>query len=142
MDIEPMYQLAEDACIPILPACIPETSSMCIQTDDLRCYIGLDLDVMDDAPTLAVHLAHELGHCVTGSFYNRWAACDLRQKHENTANKWAIAQLIPKSQYDDAINAGLTEVWQLADYFGVTEEFMRMAVCWYANGNLAVNQFL
>ena len=35
-------------------------------------------------------LAHELGHCCTGSFYNQWATADCRRRHENVADKWAI----------------------------------------------------
>lgn len=142
MDIGALYQIAQSERIPVIPACIPENGSLCIQTGDLRCYIGLDLDVMDDVPTLAVHLAHELGHCVTGSFYNRWASCDLRQKHENRADRWAIERLVPREQYDAALRNGCTEIWNLAEYFDVTEDFMRKVVCLYTYGNLAADLYL
>lgn len=90
----------------------------------------------------ATAIFHELGHCMTGSFYNGLVACDIRQKHENRADRWAIEHLVPREQYDIALQNGCTELWNLAEYFGVTEDFMRKAVCWYTYGNLAVDQYL
>lgn len=88
-----------------------------------------------------VCLAHELGHCETGSFYNRYAALDVRQQHENRADKWAIRRLVPEDDLDAAMADGCDTIPALADRFGVTEAFMRKAVCWYAHGNLAVEMY-
>ena len=88
-----------------------------------------------------VCLAHELGHCETGSFYNRFAALDVRQQHENRADKWAIRRLVPEDDLDAAMADGCDTIPALADRFGVTEAFMRKAVCWYAHGNLAVEMY-
>ena len=88
-----------------------------------------------------VCLAHELGHCETGSFYNRFAALDVRQQHENRADKWAIRRLVPAEELDAAKADGCDTIPALADRFGVTEPFMRKAVCWYAHGNLAVEMY-
>ena len=81
-------------------------------------------------------LAHELGHGETGAFYNVDSPCDIRGKHENKANKWAIQHLISESELDEAIANGYTEIWSLAEYFDVTEDFMKKVVCWYTYGNL------
>jgi len=88
-----------------------------------------------------VCLAHELGHCETGSFYNQYAALDVRQQHENRADKWAIRRLVPAEELDAAMADGCDTIPALADRFGVTEPFMRKAVCWYAHGNLAVDMY-
>ena len=88
-----------------------------------------------------VCLAHELGHCETGSFYNRYAALDVRQQHENRADKWAIRRLVPAEELDAAMADGCDTIPALADRFGVTEPFIRKAVCWYAHGNLAVEMY-
>ncbi|MCI7650223.1 MAG: hypothetical protein SO436_09695 [Oscillospiraceae bacterium] len=55
-------------------------------------------------------MAHELGHCITGSFYNVYAVCDLRAKHERRADKWAIKKLVPRDKLKNAINSGFSEV--------------------------------
>ena len=86
-------------------------------------------------------LAHELGHCETGSFYNRCATCDVRQQHENRADKWAIKKLIPKDELNKAVEDGYTEIFDLAEYFGVTEDFMKKTVCWYEYGTLATKWY-
>ena len=140
IDTLDLYQLAEDSGIPVFALSAPESGSFCIQTDR-RCYVAMDYGILLESAAEKVHLAHELGHCCTGSFYSRWTAYDLRQKHENTADRWAISQLIPPDALADAVAAGCTELWQLAEHFGVTEAFMRKAACLYAHGNLAVDLY-
>jgi len=136
-----LYQAAQDDNIPIILLDIPENGSMCIQTEARHCYIGMDYGILEDEASRRVHLAHELGHCKTGAFYNRWAARDLRQKHEHRADKWAIERTIPAAELDEAVAAGCTELWQLAERFGVTEDFMKKAVCWYTHGNLVTELY-
>ena len=84
-----------------------------------------------------VAVAHEGGHISTGATHRLDSPYDLVEKHEHKADKWAIERLISAEELDDAVAAGNTELWQLADHFGVTEEFMKKAVCWYTHGNLA-----
>lgn len=101
----------------------------------------LDDGAADGGAQERVHLSHELGHCLTGSFYSVYTAVDCRQRHENRADKWAVRKLIPVEQLDDAVAEGCTELWELADRFGVTEDLMRKAVCLYVHGNLAAELY-
>ena len=103
--------------------------------------IALDPWKLGSLAQESVCLAHELGHCETGSFYNRFAKLDVRQRHENRADKWAIRRLVPEDDLDAAMADGCDTIPALADRFGVTEPFMRKAVCWYAHGNLAVEMY-
>ena len=103
--------------------------------------IALDPWMLGSLAQETVCLAHELGHCETGSFYNRFAALDVRQQHENRADKWAIRRLVPEDDLDAAMADGCDTIPALADRFGVTEPFMAKAVCWYAHGNLAVEMY-
>ena len=106
-----------------------------------NCSIGLDLPHRRSRNELRVRLAHELGHCVTGSFYNRWSGCDIRKLHENRADKYAVQILIPETELNAAVTQGHTEPWDLADYFGVDEAFLKKAVCLYTHGNLAAELY-
>lgn len=135
-----LYAEAERSDVPVMAMPLPKTRSISLCTDR-RCYIAIDETAMQTEAELRVHLGHELGHCETGAFYSRYAACDVPQKHENTADKWAIEHLITADALDDAVAAGNTEMWQLAEYFDVTEEFMRKAVCWYVHGNLSTELY-
>lgn len=141
MKTDELYQEAEDSNIPIIVLSIPKTGSMCIQAESGRCFIGMDYGTFPNEAERRVHLAHELGHCKTGAFYNRWAARDLRKRHEGHADKWAIKKLIPKERLEAAVADGHTELWDLAEYFGVTEDFMKKAVCWYTHGNVAAELY-
>lgn len=69
------------------------------------------------------------------------AACDIRKKHENRADKRAIELRLSADDLDQAVADGHTDLWDLAEHFGVTEEFMRKAVCWYTHGNLATELY-
>ncbi len=141
MEIRALYDLAKQQNIEVLPFPMPDNGSMSVMLEDGACYIGMDDGVRDSGVQERVHLGHELGHCITGSFYNIYAAIDCRQRHENRADKWAITQLIPVDDLDEAVAEGYTELWELADRFGVTEEFVKKAVCYYVHGNLATELY-
>lgn len=141
MELQHLYDLAVQQNIEILPFPMENAGSMSVMTDNGNCYVGMDRRVLDGDTAERVHLSHELGHCITGSFYNIHAAVDCRRRHENRADKWAVRQLIPVEQLDKAVAEGCTEYWALADRFGVTEDFIRKAVCLYVHGNLATELY-
>lgn len=132
-----LYAQASSQNIPVYRHPMARCGSMSLMLSDGSCVIGMDDRVADGGTQERVHLSHELGHCATGSFYNIYAPRDLRERHENRADKWAIRRLIPVSDLDDAIAAGHTELWDLADHFGVTETFLKKAICLYVHGNTA-----
>ena len=66
---------------------------------------------------------------------------DKGQAHENRADKWAVKRIIPVDELDEAVADGYTEIWELAEKFGVPEPFMRKAVCLYVPGNLAAELY-
>ena len=137
MEVKSLYEIAKQENIEVMVFPMEENGSMSVMDDDGRCYIGMDKSVRDGDIQERVHLGHEIGHCVTGSFYNRYAAVDSRLRHEIRANKWAITALIPVEELDDAVAEGCVELWALAERFRVTEDFMKKAVCFYVHGNLA-----
>ena len=140
MELQQLYTTAGKENIPIYRRDLPLTRSMSVQLEG-TCAIAMDPAVCDGGVLERTHLSHELGHCVTGSFYNVYASHDLRRKHENRADKWAVEALIPATMLDEAIARGYTELWELAEYFGVTERFMRKAVCYHVHGNTATELY-
>ena len=141
MEVTALYDFARQQNIEVIPYPMKQNGSMSIQTDNGTCFIGMDAGVRDGDVQERVHLGHELGHCVTGSFYSIYTAIDCRQRHENKADKWAIQALIPVEELDAAVADGCTEFWELAERFGVTEEFVRKAVCYYVHGNVAAELY-
>lgn len=140
MRMNEMFRIAANAGIRVEYCRLPLNESVSAP-DPNGDFILMDYSLLYASRQERVHMAHELGHCSTGSFYNRHTPFDVRQCHENRADKWAIAQLIPRNKLNRALSDGYTKIWSLAEYFNVTEEFMRKAVCWYTYGNLATELY-
>lgn len=124
-----LLELAEKEDISVDYLKLPLNGSMAIKDGDIYSII---LD--KDPPTWAtekVHLAHELGHCMTGAFYNIYAPLDIREKHETRANRWAYKTLVPIDELFAVVQQGIEEIWELADYFDVPESFLVGAIGYY-----------
>ena len=123
-----LYGIAERRGHVVICESLTETPSLSLQTNK-RCYIAIDqrLNVQQEREALA----HELGHCEYGGFYNRYSKYDIRAKAERRADKWAFAKLVPYGQLMQAVRHGVTEVWDLAELFDVSCEFMQRAIAHY-----------
>lgn len=142
MTLEDLYETAEADGIQVDAFDLHACESLSLMDAEGSCYVAINPFKLTSNADEKTKLGHELGHCETGSFYNQYSPYDLRQRHENRADKWAIKKLVPRNELDEARLKGYTEVWELADHFGVTEDFMRKAICWYTNGNLAVDAYM
>lgn len=105
-------------------------------------HMAIDTDKLPTTAEESTAAAHELGHNCTGAYYSAGASAEERQKQENLAERYAILRYLPREALLAAIRSGMTEYWQLAEYFGFTEAFVRKAVCLYLCGNLADQQFI
>ena len=131
-----LFRIAEQEGIYVEYCNLPLNKSISAQDRNGQ-MILMDMSLISKQASERTHFSHELAHCVTGSFYNPYAPLDIRQKHENKANKWAIEHCISVDALDEAVSDGCTEWWQLSERFGVTEDFVKKAVCWYTYGNVA-----
>ena len=139
--LQEIYRTADQENIVVDRFSLSSREALSIMSEDGNCYIAIDPSKIEGESDERTKLSHEVGHCITGAFYNQYSKFDCRQRHENRADKWAIQYLIPVDDLDEAVAEGYTEMWELADHFGVTEEFMRKAVCYYVHGNLADNLY-
>ena len=131
VDVLDLYNFAEAQGTQVYWFDLDAAESLSMPLQDGSCAIAMNPWYLHTRAGEKVKLAHELGHCETGSFYNRYAARDLRQKHENRANKWAIKKLIPEDELWEAFRNGYREPWELAEYFDVSEDFVRKALDHY-----------
>ena len=131
MNLNNLYSYAEENNIPVISFDMPKSESMSVLYDG-NWYVGIDRLTIKNETDEKEKLAHELGHCATGSFYNEYAKCDIREKHERRANIWKIKKLIPKDKLIEVINSGFGENrWELSQYFDVTEDTMQFALDYY-----------
>ena len=94
-------------------------------------YVGIDPAQMETTADERAHLAHELGHCVTGSFYNPYSKLDIRERHERRANVWAYKHIVPIEGIRKCFKQGLTESWQMEEIFDVPAWFIKQAMEYY-----------
>ncbi len=126
-----------------LPLQNKDTKSLSIKLNDSGTWgIFFDPARLQTTSEAKVAVLHECGHYCTGSTHAVSSPFDLVEKHEYSADKWAVRNGISEEELDVAVAEGYTEIWELAEYFNVTEEFMRKAVCWYTHGNLATELYL
>ena len=135
--LQEIYRFADQKNIMVDRFALFSRDALSLMDEDGSCYIAIDPQKISSEADERTKISHELGHCITGAFYNQYSNYDCRQRHENKADKWAIMKLIPVDNLDAAIAEGCTEIWDLAERFGVTEQFMRKAICYYVHGNLA-----
>ena len=104
-----------------------------VMDDDGDCFIALDSSKLKNETDEIIKLAHDLGHCMTGSFYNRYSKFDNIRQKEYRADKWAVHKLIPFQDLQEAFDQGVIEKWELAERFEVTEDFIETALLVYRN---------
>ena len=134
--LDELYALADAEDIQVLCWDLPAARCLAVQHDGGGCSIGIDPMYIDSYEEEAELLAHELGHCVTGSFYNRASPLDVRQKHENHADYWMITHLAPADKLAHLMGQGQTEAWQLAESLGVSQSLVEKALRLYATKSM------
>lgn len=134
--INELYNYADQEGVTVAAFSLNKREALSTMDTDGQCYVAIDPNKVTSSADEKTKLAHELGHCMTGSFYNIYSPCDSRQRHENRADRWAIKKLITEDELERAVKKGYTELWELAEFFNVTEDLMRKAVSLYKYGNL------
>lgn len=130
METIELYEMADANRIEVMKFNLPLNGSISVK-DDERYFIGIDPNAYENSAEERVHLAHELGHCMTGSFYNIYSNFDIREKHERRATKWAIKKLIPFDELVKYLDDGIVQKWELAEIFNVTEDYIDKAFSLY-----------
>lgn len=132
IELSTIYQDAQEAQAQIFPYSIGFADAATIELDG---QYGIFLD-FDRFPTMADFfwaLIHEVSHCATGCTHKVSSQYDLVAKHEYKANRRAIETYLPLDRLRAALRAGYTEPWQLAEYFGLPEEAIRLALHYWTD---------
>lgn len=136
MEINKLYNLARNAGITVDFVKMPHAKGVSVRYND-KDFVAIDKDMGYGSAEEKVTLAHEIGHCETGAFYDPSAALPVRQKPERQADRWAIKTLVPESELENAVKNGCESVASLAEFFGVTEAFMQKAIRYYCENKTA-----
>lgn len=126
-----LYQLASDEDITVIEADCPECKALSMMSPNGDCYIGIDTKSMKSEREERQYLAHDIGHCVKGAFYNPHSPFSLIEQQEYRADRKAINYLVPKDEMITAMKKGFTEIWQLCEYFDVDPKYIKLALWEY-----------
>lgn len=92
--------------------------------------IAINKDLSTTAERTCI-LAEELGHYYT-SCGNIIDTSDTdNRKQEVKARRWAVKRLVTLKRIIQAFEAGCRNMYELAEYIGVTEDFLRSAFATY-----------
>ena len=130
-----LYEYAEKKKIIVERVRIQKNKSLSVRIGN-RDFIGIDTAITNSAEE-RTHLAHELGHCETGAFYEIHSPLDIREKHEHKAIKWALLHCVPKDELVQLLKKKYTRN-EIAEYFGVTEDMIETAYTYYFEYGIAV----
>lgn len=131
MELIDLYDFAEHNHIAVDCLELEHEACLSIMSGEGRCYIVIDPFKISSTADETYKLAHDLGHCALGAFYNLHSPCDLVGRHEHRADVWAIKKLLPKEELKLAINHGYSEIYDLAEHFNLPENLVRKALEYY-----------
>ena len=135
--VDRLYRLAAENNIPIDESCPESIVSMSVKLPNGNKIIGISKEEIAEHTKLEC-LAHELGHCLTDSFYAGYSPFELREKHERRANAWAVNEIVPFPDLCQAVKDGMRELWELSEHFNVSRSFMEKAIEYHKQRGLTV----
>ena len=97
------------------------------------CYyaIFLDFSQIKSLRLLRGVCAHELGHAATGALHKVESPFETWERSEYRANRYMAQKFLRPNDFQDAFDAGYTEVWQLAEHFELPEEDVKKALSYW-----------
>lgn len=125
------YEYAQSHNIDIYPLHFEEAVAMSVPD-----HIAIDYRKVANERHEKEVLMHEISHNETGTFYGSQCPLETRQRLEFRADKWAFQHLVPIEELTIAVHQGYTEIWELAEYFDVSEPVVRKAVAYYRENGM------
>ena len=124
MTLDQLYETAANLGIEIDNVQMRELRAMSFPEG----WIAIDRRKYRSEAEYKCELAHEIGHCKTGAFYNLKTTTRKKELCERHANRFAAELLVPLSELRKAMHRGVLFNRILASMFDVTLEFINMVL--------------
>lgn len=131
MTLSELYEVADDEDVTVDAFALRGTEALAVMGPGGRCFVAIDPMQLRSEDDEKEKLAHELGHCVRGAFYNQYSSCDIRARHEYKANAWAYRTLLPHDELWKVSHEIDATEESVAEHFGVSVLFLRRAQAYY-----------
>jgi len=128
--IEELEQYIYDNGIDLLDTKKLNEQSMIVKDFDYEYVtIAINSRKMNSRAEKLVALSHEVGHYNTSGYYYPFMPVSYKRKVEHGANVDSIKRRIPIKKLKQILNsAWCNSRWEIAEAFGVTEDFVDMAI--------------
>lgn len=126
MDINAVYNKIKNNNILLFSQHMPGIKAATIEIDN-NFGIFINYDDIENSDEEFCVVAHEYGHCVSGSTHKLNSKYDLVCRHEYRADRRAILDFLPIEQIKQAIKHGCKYKYEFAEFLNVPEQFIDRA---------------
>lgn len=121
--IENVYKKIHDNDIKIFHRGISGVKSVSIEVNN-KYGIFINHNEIENPDEEFLVVAHEYGHCMTGSTHPLYSPFDIIIRHEYKADRRAILDFLPIDKLKEAINYGCKTIFEFSTYLDVPEAFV------------------
>lgn len=102
----------------------------CTMRDDVFNVYGIfaDSENFETSDEEFCIMAHEYGHCKSGATHHLSSPLEMIEQHEYRADRAAVHEFLPFEKIDEAFRRGCAELWEIADFLDMPEEFVEKAI--------------
>ena len=129
-EISYLYDLADRSNIDVDTLHSSRIPSFSIQLPKGKCCIAVNPELLNTVSKEKEALAHELGHCKTGAFYNEYTPAANREWEESRADRWMVTHLVPVKELITLLRQEY-RVDEMAEYFEVSAQTVTRAYYLY-----------
>ena len=131
MNIDKVYERIQDNGIKIFHHGIPGVKSVSVEANN-NYGIFINHNEIENPDEEFLVVAHEYGHCMTGSTHPPYSPLDIIIRHEYSADRKAILDFLPIDRIRDAMQNGCKTIYEFSEYLDVPEPFVIKAFEHYA----------
>lgn len=125
--LEDVYKKIDDEDIEIFTHRLKSCDAVTIEVEK-EYGIFIDKARLKNSSDEFMALAHEYGHCESGTTHKLDSEFQSIGQHENRANRAAVYEFLPVEKIKDAFKHKYFDYWEIADYLDMPEPFIIMAI--------------
>lgn len=129
MDLNRLYTIAGKENISVIPFKM-KNKAIIGKVNEKYC-IGLNYSKISNSREEKELLAEELGHYYHDAFYNTTSDKVVIDQKEYRAKKWQCTILISITDFKYAFQKGITSLYDIAEYFNLSENVVQFAYNYY-----------
>ena len=130
MNLAKIYNKIEENNIKVFPFGLDGIKAVTIETEGKYGVFVNKEEIKDSNEEFCV-LAHEYGHCASGSTHKLNSNLDIISQHEYRANRRAILDFLPVDRIKSAIQNGCQTLYEISEFVDMPEDFVSKAIQHY-----------